>query len=169
MCGGRQAELTVPPSVASPTIRKSGPAPEQRYRPHRKRATMPMPSLLLSATAVGQSRQRRTLAQHGPSGLRAVAGAASATPAAVAARPGSERRVGVEVALGQDAECRQSASKPLRGRKRRSDRAGTPKRLRPARSPVAAARLTRGGRRKVGRMPAVTSNRCGRYDGTTGR
>jgi hypothetical protein len=31
-----------------------GPAPEQRYRLHPKRATMSMPWLLLSATAVGQ-------------------------------------------------------------------------------------------------------------------
>jgi hypothetical protein len=31
-----------------------GPAPEQRYRLHRKRATMSMPWLLVSATAVGQ-------------------------------------------------------------------------------------------------------------------
>ena len=167
MCGGRQAELTVPPSVrasksmrwaraaqaatrqrrlgagaiglalaarpsrhrpregqkhtltlrcfASPTIRKSGPAPEQRYRPHRKRATMPMPSLLLSATAVGQSRQRRTLAQHGRSGLRAVAGAASAASAAAGSLPRSERRVGVEVALREDAECRQSSGRARTG------------------------------------------------------
>ena|SRR5450755_1544386 len=36
-----------------------GPAPEQRYRLHRKRATMSMPWLLVSATAVGQNRPRR--------------------------------------------------------------------------------------------------------------
>lgn len=54
----------------------------------------------------GQSRQRRTLAQHGPSGLGAVAGAASRTSVAAAAHRGRERRVGVEVALGEDAECR---------------------------------------------------------------
>ncbi len=34
----------------------------------------------------GQSRQRRTLAEHGPSGLRSVAGAAAATSAAAAVR-----------------------------------------------------------------------------------
>jgi hypothetical protein len=33
-----------------------GPAPEQRYRLHRKRATMSMPWLLVSAIAVGQDR-----------------------------------------------------------------------------------------------------------------
>ena len=37
--------------------------------------------------AFGQSRQRRTLAQHDPSGLRAVAGAASATSAAAGSPP----------------------------------------------------------------------------------
>ena len=39
------------------------------------------------AAACGQSRQRRTLAQHDPSGLRAVAGAASATSAAGGSPP----------------------------------------------------------------------------------
>jgi len=57
----------------------------------------------------GQSGQRRSLAQHGPSGLRAVAGAASATWQRRAAQRGSERRVDVKVALGQDAK-----SRPLR-------------------------------------------------------
>ena len=42
------------------------------------------------ATGFGQSRQRRILAQHDPSGLRAVAGAASATSAA-ARRPPRKR------------------------------------------------------------------------------
>ena len=37
--------------------------------------------------AIGQSGQRRTFAQHGPSGLRAVAGAASATSAAAGSPP----------------------------------------------------------------------------------
>ena len=57
------------------------------------------------APVIVQSRQRRSLAQHGPSGLRAVAGAASATSAAASSR-GSERRVDVKAALGQDAKCR---------------------------------------------------------------
>ena len=41
----------------------------------------------VGAAAVGQSGQRRTLSQHGPSGLRAVAGAASATSAAAGSPP----------------------------------------------------------------------------------
>ena len=42
-------------ALAASRIRKSArPAPEQRYRLHRKRATMSMLWLLLSATAVGQ-------------------------------------------------------------------------------------------------------------------
>ena len=39
------------------------------------------------AAETGQSRQRRTLAQHCPSALRTVAGAASATPAAAGSPP----------------------------------------------------------------------------------
>jgi hypothetical protein len=42
--------------------RRSGrlrPAPEKRYRLYRKRVTMSMPWLLLSATAVGHDRSRR--------------------------------------------------------------------------------------------------------------
>ena len=49
------------------------------------------PILATSASPTGQSRQRRTLVQHVPSALRAVA------------------RSGVEVVLGEDAECRQRA------------------------------------------------------------
>ena len=58
------------------------------------------------AAGIGQSGQRRSLAQHGPSGLRAVAGAASATWQRRAAQRGSERRVDVKVVLGQGAKCR---------------------------------------------------------------
>lgn len=63
---------------------------------------MSTPKLLSNPAACGQSRQRRTFAQHDPSGLGAVAGATSTTSAP--AQRGSERRVGVEVALGEDAE-----------------------------------------------------------------
>ena len=68
------------------------------------------------AAAFGQSWQRRTVGQHGPSGLSAVAGAASATSAAAGTHRGSERRVGVEIALGEDAECRQSSGAICAGR-----------------------------------------------------
>ena len=37
-----------------------GPTPEQRYRPHRERATMSIPRLLLSTIAVGQNRHPST-------------------------------------------------------------------------------------------------------------
>jgi hypothetical protein len=43
-----------------------GPAPDQRYCPHRKRATISMPSLLLSATGVGQTRPPGTVGDEYP-------------------------------------------------------------------------------------------------------
>jgi hypothetical protein len=64
-----------------------------------------------SPSPTGQSRQHRSLARHGPSGLRAVAGA---TPAA---HRGSERCRRVQVALGHVVECRRSARGPQTGRK----------------------------------------------------
>jgi hypothetical protein len=63
---------------------------------------------LLGATARGHLGSARTLAQHGPSGLRAVAPAASATSAAAGSPPRNRvprRRPG---RCGQDAECRRS-------------------------------------------------------------
>jgi len=50
-------------------------------------ATASAPTTRRLATTPGQSRQRRTLAQHDPSGLRALAAAASATSAAAGSPP----------------------------------------------------------------------------------
>jgi hypothetical protein len=76
----------------------------------------------LSATAVGQSGQRRRLAQDGSSGVRAVAAAASAPRRRRAAPRGSERRVDVGVALGQeDAECPLCARRPRDARWNKRD------------------------------------------------
>jgi len=60
----------------------------------------------------GQSGQRPSPAQHGPSGLGAVAGQRQRPRQRRMAHRGSERRVDVEVVLRKDAECRQSARSP---------------------------------------------------------
>ena len=57
------------------------------YRCVSKAATIATPMPSWCTAALGQSGQRRSLAQHGPSGLRAVAGAASATSAAASSPP----------------------------------------------------------------------------------
>ncbi len=57
------------------------------YRQRREAVTISTSRAPSCATAAGQSRQRRTLAQHDPSSLRAVAGAASATSAAAGSPP----------------------------------------------------------------------------------
>ena len=63
----------------------------RRQRKHgrlrRKAATTTAAVLRSRAAGYGQSRQRRTLAHHGPSGVKAVAKAASATSAAASRRP----------------------------------------------------------------------------------
>jgi len=68
-----------------------------RFRFGLRAATIRAPESGPATTAIGQSGQRRTFAQHGPSGLRAVAGAASATSAAAGSSPrkrASRRRRG---------------------------------------------------------------------------
>ena len=68
-----------------------------------------------SASPIGRSRQRRSLAQHGPSDLRAVAGRPRQPTAAASAPVSGQIALGhvapVVVALGQVAECRLSASR----------------------------------------------------------
>ena len=75
---------------------------------------------LRDTSASGQSRQRRTLAQHGPSGLRAVAGAASATSAAAGSPPrkrAPRRRRGRP---GRDAERRLCDTRAKRAREQKT-------------------------------------------------
>ena len=70
----------------------SGRIGEARGSPRRSSARPPEqpPASRRPPTPSGQSGQRRTFAQHGPSGLRAVAGAAS-TPSAAASSPPRKR------------------------------------------------------------------------------
>jgi hypothetical protein len=77
----------------------------RRCRLSVKAATIPRRPAPPPTAAAGQSRQSRTFGQH-TSGLRAVAGRRQRPPQRRAARRGRERRVGVEIALGEDAECR---------------------------------------------------------------
>jgi hypothetical protein len=87
---------------------------------------MSAPILATSASPTGHSRQRRNLAQHGPSGLRAVAGAASATSVAAGSPPAEARRIGVEVALGEDRNvAKAKASSNPAPRRMRSSGRGT--------------------------------------------
>ena len=93
----RAASTGCPQSGAGPRYRRQGEGVTIR--------TSPGPP---HTAATGQPRQRHPLAQNDPSGLRAVAGAASATSAAAGSPPrerAPHRRRG---RLGQDAECRGS-------------------------------------------------------------
>jgi hypothetical protein len=74
--------------------RAAAPAQTQRRTPRRRHcrsstnaATTLMPQHHRGAAEIGQAGQRRTFAQNGPSGLRAVAGEASATSAAASSPP----------------------------------------------------------------------------------
>jgi hypothetical protein len=87
-----------------------------------------------SSLSVSDNLGSAAVAQHGPSGLRAVAGAASATSAAASSPPRKRApRPDVGVALGQDAECRPLRSQAPRcpmEQKRLKDTLGlTPERV----------------------------------------
>jgi len=101
--------------IAPPMKEQSG----RRPRTHR------------AATAFGQSGQRRSLAQHGPFGLRAVAGAASATSAAASSpsrkraprRGWDRRRPGREMSPFAPARPRCPMEKATQGHPRHHPRA----------------------------------------------
>ena len=90
-------------AARSPTIRKSAAPPRTNaYRLHRKRATMSMPWLLVSATAVGQERPRwRSGRQRSDCATEQRArrdrSACSAHPASVRQQPPCRSRTGAGV------------------------------------------------------------------------
>ena len=125
------APRTLPQSRRLSTLR-SGVGRQRRCCSRSGGAANATPKRARLAARAGQSGQRRTFAQHGCSGLGAVAGARQ-RPRRRPAHRGSVRRVDVGVALGQDAECRLFGSQAPRcpmEQKRLKDTLGlTPERV----------------------------------------